>query len=202
VGEGGIHEARGESIGRKFALPDLDRRTSPLDRAHGQDLIWENVTPLFEAARKVKAPSFVYFVGEEDEGPVKIGVAKDPLKRLISMRSGNARHLLIEYVLVGDTRAEKLFHEYWEPLRIRAMKSRKALHLDHGTEWFAPEIRAKLYPIVAELAEAQVDLLEENSSPLDELSLIRLAHELHGYEPPWKEEMRVPSSRGYIKIKN
>ena len=56
--------------------------TSPIDKAKAYEVVWQEVAPMFEAVRGSKDWSFVYLIGEEDEGAVKIGLAKDPIKRL------------------------------------------------------------------------------------------------------------------------
>lgn len=174
--------------------PSVRSVSSPLDQAGGHEVIWNNVQPLFEAARGLKDLSFVYFVGEEDEGPIKIGVAKDPIRRLWSMKAGNPRHMRIEHVVLGTGREEKLFHELWEPLAIRSFKNRKNPNSAPGTEWFAPEIRPKLFPIVQEIADTQVCLIEE--SRIDDLYELTLeAHSMHGVEPS-QDKVRVPRRGG------
>ena len=52
---------------------------SPLDRAAGYEVVWQQVSPLFEAARSIVNAEFVYCIGEEHGGPLKIGSAKDPI---------------------------------------------------------------------------------------------------------------------------
>lgn len=196
----GVASVRGRNTAKKFEKPAREDKASPLDRASGFDVTWENVQPLFEAAKRLESPSFVYLIGEEDEGPIKIGVAKDPIKRLWGMRTGNPRHLLIEYVIAGDVRAEKLLHEMWEPLGIRSKKNRNRTDTRPGTEWFAPEIRKRLFPVIAEIAEAQVYLIQEGQ-PSDELSLIHEAHQLHGIKPHFREKVLTLAHGGYLESK-
>lgn len=178
---------------------------SPLDQASGRDVIWDNVCALFNAAKSIPDPSFVYFVGEEDGGCVKIGVAKDPIRRLWGMRTGNPRHLRIEHVVLGNGRCEKLFHEIWEPLGIRSLKNRNRPG-PPGTEWFTPEIRPKVFPVVQEIAEAQCCLVEEHlpedgekwSAKLNHFALVLDAHSLHGYKP--QEKARILGANGYAEL--
>jgi hypothetical protein len=82
--------------------------TSPLDKAAGHEVAWRRVSDVFDAARQIRNCKFVYFIGEDDDGPVKIGVAKDPISRLRAMQTGNPRRLRVEHVLVGDMDVEKL----------------------------------------------------------------------------------------------
>jgi hypothetical protein len=44
---------------------------SPLDRAKGWEVIWPQVSPMFELGRRFANVCFVYFIGEEDDGPIK-----------------------------------------------------------------------------------------------------------------------------------
>lgn len=163
---------------------------SALDQAAGHEAAWENVKPLFDATRGFSKPSFVYFVGEEGEGPIKIGVAKNPIERLRQMQIGNPRSLCVEQIVWGDRVAEKLFHEYWDHLRIRSKRNKGNPVRPAGTEWFEAEIRTKLFPVVAEIAEAQVCQLEEPGG-LESLGLIQDAHKLHGFKRPLRETIRV-----------
>jgi hypothetical protein len=84
---------------------------SPLDKAKGYEVVWQQVSPVFESARGVGGISFVYFIGESDDGSLKIGTSKDPISRLRGMQTGNPRRLRIEHVLVGSSHLEKLLHE-------------------------------------------------------------------------------------------
>lgn len=140
---------------------------SPIDKAKPQQVIWQQVAPLFEAARILANPSFVYFIGEPDNGPVKIGVAKDPIARVRGMQTGNPRRLRIEHVLIGDRDTEQLLHEMWESDRLTA-------------EWFTPEIRERLLPVVARAAEKQIAFLTQTTGDLELVDLERLIRQAHG----------------------
>lgn len=139
---------------------------SPLDKAKGYEVIWQQVSGVFEAARDFGNANFVYVIGEQDDGPVKIGVSKDPIARLRGMQTGNPRRLRIEHVLIGDMATEKIVHEYWEPFAIHSA-GRRANNPDAlpGTEWFKPEVRAQLLPIVADAAERQVEYIKTAEEP-------------------------------------
>lgn len=64
---------------------------SPLDKANGYELDWDRTPRIFEVARGINNVSFVYFIGERDNGPLKIGKAVDPINRLRAMQTGNPR---------------------------------------------------------------------------------------------------------------
>lgn len=112
-----------------------DANLGPLDKARGGEIIWDQVAPIFEVASDIRDMKYVYFIGEGDGGPVKIGTAKDPILRLRQMQTGNSRKLKIEHALIGDSDVERLFHEIWRDHRLTG-------------EWFRPEIREALYPVL------------------------------------------------------
>jgi len=132
----------------------------PLDKAKAHEVVWSQVSDLFAAAKVIANPSYVYFIGEEDEGALKIGLAADPIKRLRSMQTGNPRRLRVEYVLMGDRGTEKLLHELWEPFAIHSANSKAKVAApagkNPGTEWFRPEIRTELFPILETAVEKQL----------------------------------------------
>lgn len=69
---------------------------------------------------------FVYFIQEGEDGPIKIGWAKDPRRRLASMQSGNPRRLH----LLGAIKTKRRLLE--RELHDRFIE-------DHLTgEWFSP----------------------------------------------------------------
>ncbi|MGB1214592.1 MAG: GIY-YIG nuclease family protein [Pikeienuella sp.] len=49
----------------------------------------------------------VYIIQEGDAGPVKIGVAMHPARRLIQLKSGNPRRLFLRKIFVVDTEIEQ-----------------------------------------------------------------------------------------------
>ena len=151
---------------------------SPLDKARGYEVVWANVAPLFDAACGVEAVCFVYLIGEED-GPFKIGLAKNPISRLRSMQTGNPRRLRVERVVIGDMLTEKLLHEIWEPYAIRSPRAR-AKGDAPGTEWFTPDARPAVDPILANAARWQVDYLSKCSGETAIQAfdaIVRMAHE-------------------------
>lgn len=171
---------------------------SPLDKAKGYELDWPAVAPLFEAARIIGNAEFVYLIGEDDNGPVKIGLSKDPVARLRQMQTGNPRRLRIERLILGDQTLEKLLHVMWEKYAIKSRTATsRGIGAAPGTEWFTPDCRPRLLPILATAATKQVAHLDEHKrdragelislSALD--SLVREAHGEHDFtayriEPP------------------
>jgi hypothetical protein len=167
---------------------------SPIDKAKGYEIAWPQVSPLFEAARGITAISFVYFIGEADQGPLKIGVSKDPIARLRTMQTGNPRRLRIEQLLAGDTQIEKLLHELWEPHAIYSARTAGRPDAAPGTEWFKPEARPELLPIIATAAERQIEYLAAAtdivaSSDLERI--VRDAHAEHDFDAQGRDEVRL-----------
>ncbi len=178
------------------------QKSSPLDKARGFEIEdWQRVAGLFTVARKIINPSFVYFVGEADNGPLKIGFAKCPVARLRSMQTGNPRRLRIENVLLGDRFIEGLFHDMWEDFAIFAPHNAKKHDARPGTEWFRPEIRDQLMEIVDTAAEYQADYVDSEPQNLtSEMleSLVREAHGKHGFVGKGKDTIRLlANTTGY-----
>ena len=74
----------------------------------------------------------VYFIGAAD-GPVKIGMAVDPLARLSGLQSANPRELAILAIAKGGRQAELRYHWRFRAIRIRG-------------EWFE-----RTYEVLAEM---------------------------------------------------
>lgn len=69
---------------------------------------------------------FVYFIQAGDDGPVKIGITRDPKKRLSYLQVGNHLPLrLIGLWPAADSEEEAFLHSYLEGERIRG-------------EWYKP----------------------------------------------------------------
>jgi hypothetical protein len=177
------------------------RAKSPLDKAKGYEVVWKQVAPLFDAARAYGNASFVYVIGEADDGPIKIGVSKDPISRLRTMQTGNPRRLRIEYVLMGDTNIERLLHELWEPFAIFSARTAGKPDAAPGTEWFTPDTRKTLLPIVATASTDQVARLKASEPPsFDDLEVaVRDAHAAHGFVAHRRHEVRLlAAGSGYL----
>jgi hypothetical protein len=156
----------------------------PLSMAQGHEVVWKQVSSFFEAARPYEDCSFVYIVGEEDDGPIKIGVSKDPISRLRQMQTGNPRRLRIEYVLMGDIVIEKFLHDLWRPFAIFASRKRGKVDAAPETEWFRSEVRAPLLPIIDLAVAGQIERLGEKTdvTTSEMAHVIRIAHAAHGVE--------------------
>ncbi|HEX5594156.1 MAG TPA: GIY-YIG nuclease family protein [Solirubrobacterales bacterium] len=155
---------------------------SPIDRALGTELDWQRTSPVFTAARDHGLRSFVYVIGEENDGPVKIGKAADPIDRLRTMQTGNSRRLKVEALLIGDRLVERLLHEIWEPHAIRSVRKRGKVDAPPGTEWFKAEIRSDLFPALETAATDQIAALgtpDAVESFEDLASIVLAAHRKH-----------------------
>ena len=71
------------------------------------------------------APKFVYFIQSLEGGPVKIGFALRPDRRLASLQIDNPQEMCIRAVALGGSVAERLLHNHFAEHRIRG-------------EWFSP----------------------------------------------------------------
>jgi hypothetical protein len=159
--------------------PRKRKTSSPLDKAKGHEVIWSQVAGVFEAMRPFQGAVFVYVIGEPDDGMLKIGVSKDPIARLRTMQTGNPRRLRLEYVLAGSMQLEKLMHELWESHAIVSARNVGKDNVAPGTEWFTPDARETLLPIVADAAQRQIDYLAQQTGNVHAEDLERLIREAH-----------------------
>lgn len=169
------------------------KHKSPIDKAKGYEVIWQNVAPLFEAARPWGNMAFVYFIGEVDNGPIKIGHSKDPISRLRSMQTGNPRRLRIEFVLAGEMHLEKMLHEMWSKYAIYSTRASGKPDTLPGTEWFTAEARPLLEPILATAVENQAQMLNALDPKMsfdDMVSAVRQAHGAHDFTAYPRDEIR------------
>ena len=190
----------GTSVHTKRAKPRIGNTprerlyTSPLDRAAGWEVNWQRVAPAFDVARRIENPVFVYFIGEDEDGPIKIGSAKDPILRLRALQTGNPRRLQVEYVLIGGAPLERLLHELWEPFAVRSKRGQKVDALP-GTEWFTADARPQLEPILKTAGERQVELVAMTTTeillPAELERVVREAHAEHGYTAEGRDEVRL-----------
>jgi hypothetical protein len=95
-------------------------------------------------------PSFVYFVQQGENGPVKIGRAVDPERRVATLQTGNAIDLHLREVVPGDSTLESTMHQRFADARIRG-------------EWFG----ADYLPLILAYAEgiAESAVLEHDGGP-------------------------------------
>lgn len=180
-------------------------RTDLLSHAHPAEINWENVAPFLKDRQPGTAP-FVYFIIEGEDGPVKIGQAKNPIQRLRSLQTGNARPLKIEFVIYGDLEFERLLHEYWRPFAIVGSKLKRAdrdSDYFRETEWFAPEARKRILDAADEISFRQL-AAPHGTTTLDDMYLIvgEVMTEL-GYEIRRPDELRYLGKHGgYVVKKN
>jgi len=97
-----------------------------------------------------KAPNepFVYFIQEGFHGPVKIGKAIRPLKRLGDLQTGNPEELHLRHVVPGDRALEKQLHHPFREARIRG-------------EWFGLAYLKVILLYAEGLAAKQIDCFEQ-----------------------------------------
>lgn len=68
---------------------------------------------------------YLYFIRCGKNGPIKIGIARDPQKRLVTLQIGNPRRLVLIGTLEDCADLERRLHEHFAA--------------DHiGGEWFRP----------------------------------------------------------------
>ena len=89
-------------------------------------------SPHKEEIQAVRVTEFVYFIQEEN-GPIKIGRARNPLQRLRQLQTGNLRPLRLIAFTEGDSRLESSLHFLFRRHKI-------------AREWYhpAPEMEALL----------------------------------------------------------
>lgn len=85
--------------------------TEDQDRSGLEQIDWWQSTGAVE--------QFVYFVQSGDDGPVKIGIAKNPLDRLGALQTGNHQDLHIRHVVPGDRALETSLHHRFKDALIR-----------------------------------------------------------------------------------
>jgi hypothetical protein len=73
------------------------------------------------------APQYVYFA-QVDGGPIKIGVARNPIRRLAQMRTGNPAPIRLLGVIRGNTQTELEIHNLFAAENVAG-------------EWFEPSRR-------------------------------------------------------------
>lgn len=193
---------------RKKGLRRSARTARPRDllaNAHASEINWSHAAPLLKGRRRGQFP-FVYFVGEEEKGPVKIGTAADPIARLRGLQTGNPRRLRIERLIYGDRVVEKLLHGYLSAFVVGGKRQATTFKATHAkdTEWFIAEARPNLIYVADAVLVGQrqvphVDgevMLEDFTQSVHE-TMQDLGYELHESEP-LRLLARGP---GYVEIK-
>jgi hypothetical protein len=97
---------------------------------------------MFKASAFEETPplqSVVYFIRQGDDGPIKIGVARDAEKRRAMLQTGNPVELHLLRTVPGTARLESLLHQRLAPFRLRG-------------EWFEP-----IEPLLALIARRDLE---------------------------------------------
>lgn len=100
------------------------------------------------AAASRRVPDrFVYFIGDPHGREVKIGVAKDPWRRVVDLRVGTADAIEVLAVLPGGLAEERALHIEFAEWRIRG-------------EWFrlCPAIKARIRGVLRDAPDWQCDV--------------------------------------------
>ena len=104
----------------------------------------------------------IYFIGNVELGAVKIGISKNPEKRLVEIQTGNS-HKLVLYGIIQDVKEdyEKKLHQIYDHLRLEG-------------EWFklTDELIHFIVNKTNKVNEFKTDtpkLIKINDDPLDEI---------------------------------
>jgi hypothetical protein len=119
--------------------PTIGRRTFPLGNPRS-----EPAAAIEHWKGKVDGPLFVYFVQSGEGGPVKIGKANNPLKRIMELQCGNPVPLLLQAVVLASIDLEESLHLRWSAANI-------------GGEWFAGGLQDQLVERAREAMAGQID---------------------------------------------
>lgn len=106
-----------------------------------------------------KAASFVYFIQSGEHGPVKIGLAQDPLRRMAELQTGNPEDLFLRHVVPGKRADEGKLHHRFREARVRG-------------EWFGLSYLEIILIYGAGLATSQIRCFEQT----DSLGVMPLGH--------------------------
>jgi len=82
----------------------------------------------------------VYFIQQGEDGPIKIGTANDPKKRLTELQTGNPSRLYLLGTVRGSTEREHHLHK-----RMKEHQTRE------GGEWFDPT--GEVFTVIEEARE-------------------------------------------------
>lgn len=72
----------------------------------------------------------IYFIQAGTNGPIKIGISRDPVRRLASLQTGHHETLRLLAVMEGDDRDEAVMHRRFSCQR---------------GEWFAPTVELRAF---------------------------------------------------------
>jgi hypothetical protein len=111
--------------------------------------------------------AFVYFIQQEDKGPIKIGLTEDILSRLVDLQVGNPHDLYLRaFIRDAGHEIEVALHKLFSADRIRG-------------EWFGPsrELRKLIESLVGS---------DHLLSPRKRKQLLRRAALVNGEDDPFE----------------
>lgn len=107
-------------------------------------------------------PLFVYFIqADHRTGPVKIGQAQDPIKRLRTLQCAHWERLTVRGLVLAGTGLESLLHANWGRAAIRG-------------EWFGQGYEQAIATIAEENSKHQIDY-HRNGMSVDDIHKITVA---------------------------
>ncbi len=115
-----------------------------------QDAIDDLCSPAAAAALRLWTaelphPLFVYFIqADHGNGPVKIGQAQDPIKRLRTLQCAHWERLIIRSLILATDTTERLLHSHWGCAAIRG-------------EWFGCGYEQVIITVADECAVRQTE---------------------------------------------
>jgi Meiotically up-regulated gene 113 len=145
----GMRKAARVGRGRQYAL----------DGVQAAEINWAPIAAMFDHAIGRASATFVYFIAEQPDGPLKIGTAVDPIERRRQLQTGNPRHLRIERLVYGERRVESLLHRTFSGQVIPGSRERRSQfdgRFAVDTEWFSAESRPLILAAAEEIAERQL----------------------------------------------
>ena len=108
-------------------LPDIlaDEDEAPSPDLAGCEMIFRKLCESAMASKDNRPSSFIYFVQEGADGPIKIGTTQNLKTRLSSLQTGSARKLRVLGTIRGGNALEALLHQEFAEYQISG-------------EWFQP----------------------------------------------------------------
>lgn len=121
-------------------MPTFSNRTDSIEqrfmRSHEEEAARHEAQPWLN--KRGGGETFLYFVQAENGGPIKIGLALDPEKRLAQLQTGHPERLVLCEVVWVTRSFERRLHTLFAAYRL------------HG-EWF------RAHPVLAHIAHAEPD---------------------------------------------
>lgn len=74
----------------------------------------------------VMSTRYIYFIQQGENGPIKIGVASNPIDRMINLQKGSGHELALLGIIEESTDLERMLHQQFNHLNLRY-------------EWFSPD---------------------------------------------------------------